>query len=71
MDLCRELNRLQCLYLVVGGFAIRFHGYDRSTMDVDLLLATDPDNEARVLQALLPLPDQALIQAQQQSEDGE
>jgi phosphoserine phosphatase len=46
-NLCRELNTRGARYVVVGGFAIRAAGYVRRTVDIDLLMATDPDNEAR------------------------
>jgi hypothetical protein len=29
---------------VIGGFAIRAAGYDRRTMDIDLLIDLSPDN---------------------------
>jgi hypothetical protein len=61
VSLCRELNDRNALYLVIGGFAIRAAGYDRTTMDVDLLIATDLENEARVVAALATLPDQAIL----------
>jgi hypothetical protein len=57
--LCAELNRLAARYLVVGGFAIIHHGYTRLTNDIDLLIETTPENEARVIQALLILPGRA------------
>ncbi|MBI3494190.1 MAG: hypothetical protein HY047_20785 [Acidobacteria bacterium] len=47
-DLCRELNQRGAKYVVVGGFAIRAANYIRSTIDVDLIVATDADNEAHV-----------------------
>ena len=59
VELCRELNRRQAAYVVIGGFAIRAAGYVRQTMDVDLLILTTPDNEARVFEALEILPDKA------------
>jgi hypothetical protein len=58
-DLCRALNERGALYLVIGGFAIRAAGYNRRTMDVDLLVAGGPENEARVFEALATLPDNA------------
>lgn len=58
-DLCRALNERGARYVVIGGFAIRAAGYNRRTMDVDLLVATDSDNESRVFDALATLPDQA------------
>jgi len=59
-DLCRELNQRQARYVVVGGFAIRAAGYNRRTMDVDLIVAGDGDNESRVFSALATLPDNAV-----------
>ncbi len=59
-DLCRELNQRQARYVVVGGFAIRAAGYNRQTMDVDLIVAADSENEARVFAALATLPDNAV-----------
>jgi len=58
--LCRELNRLGANYLVVGGFAIMQAGYPRTTGDVDLVVAADLENEARVFQALETLSDKAV-----------
>lgn len=58
-DLCRELNARGARYIVVGGFAIRAANYLRSTMDIDLIVATDAENEARVIDALATLPDHA------------
>ena len=45
--------------MVVGGFAVIRHGLQRFTTDIDLLVETTPENEARVIEALLILPDQA------------
>lgn len=58
-DLCRALNERQAQYVVIGGFAMRAAGYNRRTMDVDLIVAADADNEARVVAALATLPDRA------------
>jgi hypothetical protein len=58
-NLCRELNTRDAKYLVVGGFAIRAAGFDRRTMDIDLLIDGEPENEARVIDALAQLPDGA------------
>ena len=45
---------------MVGGFAIRAAGYNRRTMDVDLIVAGDANNESRVFGALSTLPDNAV-----------
>lgn len=57
--LCGELNRLGARYVVVGGFAIIQAGYFRGTEDIDLLVETTLENEARIIEALLILPDRA------------
>ena len=51
-DLCRELNQRQARYVVVSGFSMRAAGYNRRTMDVDLIVAADRDNELRVFSTL-------------------
>ncbi len=62
VDLCRHLNTLGANYLVIGGFAIRGAGYTRETHDVDFLMATDLENEAKVYSALATLPDKAVLE---------
>jgi predicted nucleotidyltransferase len=63
-DLCRELNQRGAKYLVIGGFAMRAANYNRTTMDVDLMVAADLENEAKVFAALATLPDQAVLELQ-------
>jgi len=63
-DLCRELNRRGAKYVVVGGFALRAAYYNRRTMDVDLIVAVDADNESKVFAALSTLPDNAVRELQ-------
>ena len=63
-DLCRELNVRGAKYVVIGGFAIRAANYLRQTMDVDLMVAADLENEARVFSALSTLPDNAVRELQ-------
>jgi hypothetical protein len=62
--ICRRLNELGAKYVVIGGFAIIYGGYARSTGDIDLLLATDLPNEALVYRALEVLPDKAVRELQ-------
>lgn len=59
-DLCRALNERGAAYVVIGGFAMRAAGYNRRTMDVDLLVSTAADNETRLFDALATLPDRAI-----------
>jgi hypothetical protein len=58
--LCGELNLRKAKYIVVGGFALRAANYIRRTMDVDLLVAVDAENEAKVFSALSTLADNAV-----------
>jgi hypothetical protein len=60
--LCRRLNELEAKYVVIGGFAIIAVAYPRFTGDVDLLVAADLENEARVYKALESLPDKAVLE---------
>lgn len=60
VTLCRALNEAQARYVVIGGFAINYHGYIRATEDIDLLVAADLENQARTKQALEVLPDKAI-----------
>ena len=53
--ICRELNRLGAGYVVIGGFAMIHHGFPRLTYDIDLLIETTPENEARLIEAEEPV----------------
>jgi hypothetical protein len=46
-------------YVVVGGLAMIQADYSRTTEDIALLIETTPENEGRVIQGLLILPDKA------------
>jgi hypothetical protein len=59
-NLGRALNAAGARYIIVGGFAIRAAGFSRKTMDVDLLVQPGRENEARVIEALMYLPDKAV-----------
>jgi predicted nucleotidyltransferase len=63
-DLCRELNQRGAKYVVIGGFAMRAANYNRTTMDVDLMVAADAENETKVFAALATLPDNAVRELQ-------
>ena len=40
----RDLEQKNVKYLLVGGFAMAFHGYVRATSDLDLWIKDDPKN---------------------------
>jgi len=46
------LNSNEVEYLVVGAFAVAFHGFPRYTADLDLLVRPTEENADRVLRAL-------------------
>ncbi|MBX7244609.1 MAG: nucleotidyltransferase [Candidatus Sumerlaeaceae bacterium] len=52
-----ELLRLFAIheveYMIVGGYAVAFHGYARFTKDIDLFYATTPANIDRLRAALI------------------
>lgn len=62
--LCRELNQRGARYVVIGGFAVIAAGSPRVTGDIDLMVAVDPENEAKVFSALATLPDNAVRELQ-------
>ena len=39
-------------FMLVGGYAVLFHGYPRTTFDIDLWVRPSPDNAPKVLGAL-------------------
>lgn len=49
---CRLLNESDVAYVVVGGFALAYHGVVRATKDVDILIEPTIDNARRALEAL-------------------
>ena len=46
------LNANEVQYLIVGGYAVAYHGYPRYTKDIDVWIHVNPDNAARVVRAL-------------------
>ena len=54
-----DLNRESVDYLLIGGYALMALGYQRGTIDIDLLLPRSAETGARVKRALLYLPDGA------------
>nr|MDJ0817323.1 hypothetical protein [Desulfobacterales bacterium] len=46
------LNENKVSYLVVGGYAVAFHGHPRYTKDLDIWIALSPDNANKMMEAL-------------------
>jgi predicted nucleotidyltransferase len=51
-DFLRLLNEKSVEYLLVGGYAVGYHGYPRATADMDVWIARNPENAQRVTEAL-------------------
>jgi predicted nucleotidyltransferase len=51
-DFLRLLNAKSVEYLLVGGYAVGYHGYPRATADMDVWIARKPENAQRVTEAL-------------------
>jgi len=51
-ELLQLFNANDVRYLVVGGYAVSFHGYPRYTKDIDIWIDMRNDNAARLVKAL-------------------
>ncbi len=57
--LLAALSAEQVDYVLIGGYALHALGYQRATVDIDLLLRPEREQGERVRRALLTLPDRA------------
>ena len=48
----QALNTCQVEYLIVGGYAVAFHGYRRPILDLDIFIATHSQNAQKLLRVL-------------------
>ncbi len=48
----RLLNERQVEYLLIGGYAVVYYGYPRTTGDLDIWIAQDTDNAEKIAVAL-------------------
>jgi hypothetical protein len=51
-EFLESLNSAGVKYLVVGGYAVNFHGHYRATDDLDVWIAVSPENAHRVSQVM-------------------
>lgn len=51
-EMLEELARDAVEFLLIGGYAVAFHGRPRATKDMDVFLAGSPENLARAARAL-------------------
>ena len=48
----KSLNDHEVRYLLIGGFAVAYHGYPRATDDIDVWVARDRENADRLVNAI-------------------
>jgi len=51
-DFLRLLNSHRVEYLLIGGYAVCYHGYCRNTGGIDLWVAVNPDNAAKLVKLI-------------------
>ena len=51
-ELLALFNEHDVAYVIVGGYALAFHGAPRNTGDIDILVRSDHDNAERIVRAL-------------------
>lgn len=51
-EFLKLLNANQIEYLLVGGYAVSYHGYPRATIDMDLWVAIHQENSQKLVSAL-------------------
>ena len=51
-EFLKLLNEKKVRYLLIGGYAVGYHGYPRATNDMDIWIAIHPDNAERMVAAL-------------------
>lgn len=55
LDFWRKLNDNNVRFIMVGGLATRFHGYNRNTDDIDMWLEDTPENRSNLRKAFIDL----------------
>jgi len=51
-EILKAFNHHEVEYLLIGGYAVILHGYDRTTGDMDIWLKPDNENKIKVIAAL-------------------
>ena len=51
-EFLKLLNEAGVEYLLIGGYAVGYHGYPRTTADMDIWVAVSPDNATRLVAVL-------------------
>lgn len=51
-EFLKLLNAYEVEYLLIGGYAVGYHGYPRATADMDIWVAMNPRNSDRIVAVL-------------------
>ena len=51
-DFLKLLKEHKVQYLLIGGYAVGYHGYPRATADMDIWVAIHPDNAEKIVAVL-------------------
>ena len=51
-EFLKLLNAHQVEYLLIGGYAVGYHGYPRATADMDIWVAKNPANAEKIVSVL-------------------
>ncbi|MEM7584587.1 MAG: hypothetical protein AAF560_14450 [Acidobacteriota bacterium] len=51
-DFLKLLNANDVEYLLIGGYAVGYHGYPRSTYDMDIWIGMSPQNADKMVQVM-------------------
>lgn len=51
-EFLKLLNSHQTEYLLIGGYAVSYHGYPRTTFDMDIWVATQRENAEKMVDVL-------------------
>lgn len=51
-EFLKLLNASGAEYLVIGGYAVGYHGYPRATIDLDIWVGTETENAEKVVDAI-------------------
>jgi predicted nucleotidyltransferase len=62
LRICKALNEKGARYIVIGGMALVYHGFNRGTEDINLLVDRAADNISRLKESLSILPDNAVAE---------
>jgi predicted nucleotidyltransferase len=50
-EVLKVFNSCDVDYLIAGGYAVIFHGYGRTTGDIDIWISPQPENKERIVRA--------------------